>query len=266
MAAPKLKISKPARKRSTYAGRTHQSSRAAQSLLAAVNGDAPQSWCHDTIRTALLRQATVEVDDMLEELPRAAISYAVGKGWIHRSAGEGWFRVTRRAASDLKLPAENASGATIRFCDATKLPHSLPAFVETEKPAIIEERAVAIIADLAQPRDLLAQAQAYKAALGETGWAAVEIAHRMSSGDTAEINRRWNDVIYHVNLLTLEPEYRQAAAEGQLTLKQAYELFRVDPVYRPRLFEGFKTGWSARMVRRLSRKLVIIPAPAATGA
>lgn len=258
MAFPKLKIGKPARKRSDYTSRTRQSSRAAQSLIAAVNGTAPQSWDRDAIRSALLRQVTVEVDQLLEDLPRPAISYAIGKGWIHRLSGEGWFRVTRRAASDLSLPAKNASGATIRFLDATKLPKSLPAFVETvaQKPTITEARAAAIIADLALPRGLLAQAQAYKSALDETGWAAIEIARRSHPGDTAEINRAWNDVIYHVNLLTIEPEYQAAAAAGHLSLKQAYELFRVDPAFRSRLFEGFKSGWSAKMVRRLSRKLV----------
>jgi hypothetical protein len=257
MASPKLKIKNPARKRSTYAGRTRQSSRAAQNLLAAVNGEVPHSWSHDTIRTALLRQATVEVDELLEELPRAAISYAVGKVWIHRSAGEAWFRVTRRAASDLNLPAKNASGATIRFRDAATLPQSLPAFAPApEKAAVTDERANAIIAELALPRDILAQAEAYKAALDETGWAAIEIARRSYPDDTARINRSWNEVIYHVNLLSLEAEYQEAAATGHLSLKQAYELFRVDPVFRPRLFEGFKSGWSGRMVRRLSRKLV----------
>jgi hypothetical protein len=72
---------------------------------------------------------------------------------------------------------------------------------------------------------------------------------RRSHTDPTGINRRWDDVIYHLDLLSLEPEYQQAADNGQLTLRQAYELFRLDPAFRPRVFEGFKIGWSAKMVR-----------------
>jgi|SRR6516165_6514616 hypothetical protein len=95
-----LKIRKPAQKRSTYIERTRQTSRAAQSLFAAANGH-DRHWSHEDIRTALLRRHAVELDDLLAELARPAISHAVTKGWIHRTAGEPCFRATtrRRAAA-----------------------------------------------------------------------------------------------------------------------------------------------------------------------
>ena len=82
---PKLTMRKVAHKRSTYAERTGQHSRAVQSLLAAANGH-DGHWSHDDIRTALLRRHAVELDNLLAELPRPAISYAVTKGWIYKEA------------------------------------------------------------------------------------------------------------------------------------------------------------------------------------
>jgi hypothetical protein len=70
MLSSALKIATPAHKRSTYTERSRQNSRAAQNILAAVNGHS-EAWSHDTIRTALLRQAAIEIEDLLEELPRA---------------------------------------------------------------------------------------------------------------------------------------------------------------------------------------------------
>jgi hypothetical protein len=79
---------------------------------------------------------------------------------------------------------------------------------------------------LREPRNVLAQARLYQAVMNETGWAAVEIARRLES-DPAEISRGWDDVIYHIDVLALEAEYQDAVASGQLSLPEAYELFRV---------------------------------------
>lgn len=125
----KLTLTRVAHKRSTYAERTGATSRAAQSLIKAANGH-DEHWTHDDIRTALLRQTAVEIEDLVEELPRLAIMHAVTKGWIHKTAGQAWFRVTKRAAADLQLPAKTGAGQKIAFLDASKLPASLPAFEE----------------------------------------------------------------------------------------------------------------------------------------
>lgn len=162
MPRSKLTMRKIAHKRCNYAERTRQNSRASKSLLAAVNGRADQHWTHEDIRIALLRRHAIEIDELLAELPRAAISHAVGKGWLHRSAGQDWFRVTKRAAADLQLPARNGSGQKVAFTDTAKLPKSLPAFEEpkpTPKPVVSDERAAAILAELVEPRDVLAQAR-----------------------------------------------------------------------------------------------------------
>ena len=254
----KLKMAKVAHKRSTYSERTRQTSRAAQSLAAAVNGRADDHWSHDTIRTALLRRHVVELEDLLAELPRAAISYAVTKGWIYKAApGQAYFRVTKRAVAELQLPARRGDGSKICFLDASKSPKSLPAFEEPKaapKPILSEERARAILADLVAPRDVLAQARLYQAVISETGWAPVEIARRLSS-DPAEIARRWDDVIYHVDVLALEPDYQNAVAGGQLSLRDAYELYRAPAAHRTELFTAFQAGKSRSAVRKLATEL-----------
>jgi hypothetical protein len=257
MSRSKLTMPKIAHNRSTYAERTRQNSRATKSLLAAVNGRGDQHWSHDDIRTALLRRHVVELDELLEELPRAAISYAIAKGWIHKAAGEAWFRVTKRAAAELQLPTRH-NGAKIHFIDASKLPKSLPAFEEakqTPKPVVSDERAAAILAALREPRDVLAQARLYQAVMSETGWVAIEIARRLES-DPAEISRRWDDVIHHIDLLALETEYQNAVASGQLSLPDAYELFRVPAAHRAELFAALQAGKGRSAVRKLAGQLL----------
>lgn len=91
--------------------------------------------------------------------------------------------------------------------------------------------------------------------MSETGWAAVEIARRLHS-DPAEIARRWDDVIYHLDLLALEPEYQNAVASGQLSLPDAYELFRVPAAHRAELFAAFQAGMSRSAVRKLAGQLL----------
>lgn len=256
MKTAKLKMRKVAHKRSTFAQRTGQNTRAAATLLAAANGH-DQHWSHDEIRVALLRRHAVELEDLIAELPRPAINYAVTKGWIHKAAGEGWFRVTKRAAAELKLPARHGDGRKVQLIDATKLPKSLPAFEEPKaapKPVVSADRAAELLAAINEPRDVLAQARLYQAALAETGWKPVEIARRLHT-DPGEISRRWDDVIYHVDLLALEAEYQNAVAGGQLSLRDAYELFRVPATHRAALFAAFQAGKSRRAVRQLAAHL-----------
>jgi len=117
------------------------------------------------------------------------------------------------------------------------------------------DRANELLTSLVEARDVIAQAKLYRAVISETGWAPVEIARRMHT-DPAEINRRWDDVIYHVNVLALEPEYQTGVAGGQLSLRDAYELFRVPAAYRPALFAAFAAGKSRSAVRKLAQQLV----------
>jgi hypothetical protein len=246
-------------RRKSYAQRTQQTSRAALVLLAGVNGrDTDAHWSHDDIRAALIRRRAVEVEDLLEDgLPRQAIGHAVGKGWIYRAGGESWLSVTRRAAAELNLPKKDANGVTIRFLDTAKLPPSQPAF-DAPKPVakaeVTGERAAALVAQLREPRDVLAQAALYKAVLDETGWPALELAKRLYD-DPADVRRAWDDVIYHVNMLTLEAEYQEAVAAGRISLAQAYELYRVQPAFRKRLFDGLLAGWSKRSIRQMLREI-----------
>lgn len=252
----KLILREVAHKRFAYTERTRQNSRVAKSMLATVNGHG-QHWSHDDIRTALLRRHAVEIDELLDELPRPAINHAVAKGWIHKTAGEVWFRVTKRAAAELQLPARH-NRRKIQFIDAGKLPKSLPAFDDPKpalKPVVSGERAKTMLAALVEPRDVLAQARLYQATLAETGWAAVELARRLHS-DPAAIARRWDDIIYHIDLLALEDQYQSAVANGQLSLADAYQLFRVAPTHRAELFIAFRAGKSRSAVRKLAGRLL----------
>src|SRR5215831_1195149 len=113
---PKLTMKRVAHKRHSYAERTKQTGRVAKILTAAR---AEHHYTHADIRGAILRQCAVELDDLRAELPDAGISYAITKGWLHRSAGEGFFRVTLRAAQELELPPKNAAGQKIRFADGS---------------------------------------------------------------------------------------------------------------------------------------------------
>lgn len=251
-AKTKLVMPKVAKKRLTYAERSGQTSRAANRLAAAVNGRAEQHWTHETIRSALLRRQAIEIDELLEELPRPAISYAVTKGWLHRAQGEPWMRVTTLAASQLGLPCRH-NGRKLVFVNAAKLPPSLPAFDEPKpqaKPQTPAEREAEILTALREPRDVLAQARLYRDVMIETGWTSGGLARKLETEKTA-INRRWGDVILHIDLLALEPEYQQAVAGGRLSLLQAYELYRVPSEVRPQMVEAFKTGLPRLKVRRL---------------
>jgi hypothetical protein len=249
----KLVMAKVANKRSTYAERSGQTSRAAATLAAAVNGRADQPhWSHDEIRSALLRRHVIEVDELLEELPRPAISYAVTKGWLHRSAGETFFRVTRLAASQLGLPCRH-NGSKIVFLNTDKLPKSLPAFEEPKpqtKPQTTAEREAELLSQLREPRDVLAQAHLYRDVMIETGWTSGGLARKLETEKTA-MHRRWCDVILHIDLLALEPEYQEAVAGGRLSLPQAYELYRVPAAVRPQMVEAFNTGLARLKVRKL---------------
>jgi hypothetical protein len=249
----RLALPKIAGKRSTYAQRTRQHSRAAQTLLAAAN-DRDGHWTHDDIRHAIMRRQVVELDDLLAELPRAAISHAVAKGWIHKSAGEAWFRVTRRAAADLQLPSRH-DGRKIHFLDTSKLPKSLPAFEPAPARAEVSDASAAqILGEILQPRGVLAQARLYRAVMAETGWAGIEIARRLHD-DPREITRSWDEIMYHVHLLTLEPEYQNAVASGQLSLPGAYELWRVPAAHRAELYAALQSGKTCSAVRKLARAL-----------
>jgi hypothetical protein len=249
---PRLALTRIAHKRSTYTQRSGMASRATHTLLAAI-GD--RSWSHDDIRTALLRQTAVEIEDLLEELPRAAIMHAVSKGWLHRSAGQAWFRVTKRAAAELQLPARNGAGQKVAFLDAAKLPASLPAFEEPKKAEVTEARAAALLDDIRQGHEVLTQARLYQAVIEETGWAPAEIARRLHPDDRKAMGKVWDDVIYHVNVLTLEDEYQTAVACKQLSLVQAYEIFRVPAAHRATLFAAFIAGASRAAVRKLAKQL-----------
>lgn len=248
-----LQLRKVAHKRTTYTERTGQLSRAAQTLISAANGH--EHWTHDEIRTALLRQCAVEIEDLLEELPRPAILHAVSKGWIHRAAGQAWFRVTKRAANELRLPAKTGAGQTIRFIDTKSLPASLPAFEEPKPIVVSEARIAALLAAISEPRDVLAQARFYQAMLTETGWAPVEIARRIHPDDRKAMGKVWDDVIWHINVLALEPVYQAAVGAGQLTIRDASELHRVPAAHRPTLFAAFQAGKSRSAVRQLANQL-----------
>jgi hypothetical protein len=148
------------------------------------------------------------------------------------------------ARQDAPLPQPKGMRAALHVPPAEKAP----------RVPMSEVRIVELLDELRQQRDVLAQARMYAAVLAETGWPAVEIARRMHS-EKSEINRRWNDVIEHINVLALEPEYQAAVAAGELTVMAAYELFRVQPTHRPTLFAAFRAGKGRRAVRQLARQL-----------
>jgi hypothetical protein len=224
---PTLTLNRVAHKRTTYLERTRATTRAAQTLTSAVNGRGEEHWTHDDIRSALLRVCAVEIEELVEELPRAAILHAVTKGWIHRAAGQGFFRVTKRAATELKLPAKNGSGQKIAFLDATKLPPSLPAFEEkTVAPDHKECRAC---------HRVLSIADAF-------------------AGNSR--NHKCHDCMQAQATKRLEPEYQNALTGGTLTERQADELARAPAKIRAVLFAAFQAGKSVASVRKLAAELV----------
>jgi hypothetical protein len=89
-------------------------------------------------------------------------------------------------------------------------------------------------------------------------WVAIKIARRAHK-DPIEISRRWDDVIYHIDVLELEPEYQAAVADGKLSVRDAYELSgsspTVQPDHRPELFAAFQAGKSRSAVRKLAQAL-----------
>jgi hypothetical protein len=147
----------------------------------------------------------------------------------------------RPPAAELRLPVRH-NGRKIVFADLGKLPKSLPAFDEpkpTAKPVVTEERGAALLAELLEPRPPLEQARLYHAVMAQTGWKPIEIARRLHQ-DPVEISRRWDDVIFHIDLLELEFEYQDAIAGAKLSVRDAYELFRVDPAHCAQLFAAFQ--------------------------
>jgi hypothetical protein len=246
---PQLKMRKVAKKRTAYDVRSGLSSRAASSLLAAVHGRGEAAWDHDAIRHAIQRQTAIELEDLEAELPRAAISYAVTKGWLHRAeTAQSFLRVTRRAALDLGLPAKNGAGRKIAFVDTAALPPSLPAF-DAPKPRAetTAERAAAIVAEILQPRDAAAEAKLLQAVIAETGWAPKNIAERIGGADVKLVNAWWNRAI--MMLALVDDETASEAARQVVTA--------IPKARRPELAAALQAGrldtWAK--IQRFAKRL-----------
>jgi hypothetical protein len=247
---PQLKMRKVAHKRTSYSVRSGLASRAAGSLLAAVNGRGEASWSHETIRAAIQRQTAIELEDLEVELPHAAISYAVTKGWLYRSqAAQTFLRVTRRAALDLELPAKQGNGQKVAFLDTAALPPSLPAF-DAPKPRAetTAERAAAIVAEILQPRSAQAEIKLLQAVIAETGWAPKAIAERIGGADVKLVNAWWNRAI--MMLAIADDETASEAARQVVTA--------IPKTRRPELAAALQAGrldtWAKiqRFAKRLS--------------
>jgi hypothetical protein len=102
---------------------------------------------------------------------------------------------------------------------------------------------------------VLAQARFYQAVIDETGWAPAEIARRLHPEDRKAMGKVWDDVIWHISALELEPEYQAAVASGRLSLPGVGELHRVPAAHRPALFAAFQAGKSRAAVRQLAKQL-----------
>jgi hypothetical protein len=189
-----------------------------------------------------------------DKFPAAAVR-AAGYGAVWHGQ-KSWNGVAFLVRGGLTCQPATAA-AKINFTDAAKLPKSLPAFDEAKpvaKPVVSADRAAALLANIREPHDVLAQAQLYQATLAETGWAPAELARRLHS-DPVAMRRSWNDVIYHLDVLALETEYQSAVAAGALSLIDAYELYRVPAEHRGQLFAAFRAGQSRAAVRRMAREL-----------
>jgi hypothetical protein len=246
--SPKLRLTRVVKRRKSYAERSGQNRRQAQIVL---SENRSSHFTHASIRQALMRQHVVERAALREELPDAAINYAVTKGWLHRMVGEDWFRVTTKAAADLELPAKNGEGRKVRFTDASKLPPSEAAFDAPKKVEVSAERAAAILAELATPAaDLIAEALRFRAVLDETDWAPADLARRLGGDDKKQTRLLWNRIIMAVSLLTLDDNAQAAARTGRLRLDSGWEISRVDPAERPALLAAATAGASYAAIRR----------------
>ena len=200
-------------------------------MLATVNGHG-QHWSHDDIRTALLRRHAVEIDELFDELPRpATVTPSPRAGSTKPSARYGFAHHAGGRRIAAARPPQRTQDPIHRCRQAAQ---DLLAFDDPKpapKPLVSDERAKTILAALVEPRDVLAQAGLYQATLAETGWVAVELARRQHS-DPAAIARRWDDIIYQIDLLALEAQHQSAVASGQLSVADAHQLFRVAPTHR----------------------------------
>jgi len=129
-----LKLTTIARKRSSYAVRSGMTGRAAKVLASAVN-EKPEfyededgnrirvwkssemsSYSNADIADCLRNRVAVEAAEMLGTVPPSAIKYAVTKGWLVKDMLGDFFRVTRKASFELKLPL-SFQGRKIPFAE-----------------------------------------------------------------------------------------------------------------------------------------------------
>jgi hypothetical protein len=92
------------------------------------------------------------------------------------------------------------------------------------------------------------QAWLYQAVLQETGWRPAELARKLETEKRA-ISKRWDDIIWHVNVLALEDVYQAAVAVGQLSIKRASEIYRQLAAVRGAVFDALVAGWTIDKVR-----------------
>jgi len=74
------------------------------------------SYSNADIALCLRNRVAVEPGEFLATVPPSAIKYAVTKGWIVKDALGGFYRVTKKAAFELKLPLA-FEGRKIPFAD-----------------------------------------------------------------------------------------------------------------------------------------------------
>lgn len=130
-----LEMPRVAKRRTTWAQRTAQHTKAAKVAAEALimkpaledeNGFLVREWSLSDklsvkiadIATTISRQRAFEVEEMLETLPISGVKKAIYAGWLVKDPVAPWFLVTTRARAELNLPRKDRDGRTIKFLDA----------------------------------------------------------------------------------------------------------------------------------------------------
>jgi hypothetical protein len=148
-----ITLTRVAKKRSTYAERSGQGSRAAASMSAAFNDEGPKyfedrdgnmvrqwtkeenaGWRSFSIAPALRYSRVIEVAEMLREVPLATIKAAICQGWIKKAEAAPYYWVTTKGAKELELPKKDRMGRTLKFLE-------VPADFRDHRPNLMPELA-----------------------------------------------------------------------------------------------------------------------------
>lgn len=133
-----LEMPRVAKRRTTWAQRTAQHTKAAKIAAGALimkpavedeNGFLVREWSlsdklgvtTEDIGRAISRTRVIELEELLESIPVSGVKKAIYAGWLVKDPVAPWFIVTTRAQAELSLPRKDRNGRAIKFFDAGKV-------------------------------------------------------------------------------------------------------------------------------------------------